>query len=331
MFSFYRFNGFFMEPDFVTENYQGIFTSFNTLEAYLATFKIAAITWISTLVFGFVLSYYFVFDIIAFRWKIFLFLLSVVPFWTSGVVRMISWIPFLSKEGLLNRALQGIGVIDEPLEFLLFSEFAVIVSYVHMYTLFMVAPLFNVMAKIDRSLIEAARDSGASSVQILINIIIPLCKPGIAIGSILRGRAGDGRFRLDPGVERRPGRARCSLSMRNPGGRAAISLRLRERGGPADRAAHDRRRDHERGRCEEAAMRQAQKVRRARGFIPRTIFFWLFMLFLYGPIMVITILSFQGPQGGLTFPMTGFSLHWFRDVIEPDLYRRLPAGPSAVR
>ena len=107
-----------------------------------------------------------------------------MPFWTSGVVRMISWIPFLGKEGLLNRALQGIGVIDDPLEFLLFSEFAVIVSYVHMYTLFMVAPLFNVMAKIDRSLIEAARDSGASAIQIFFNIIVPLCKPGIAIGTI---------------------------------------------------------------------------------------------------------------------------------------------------
>ena len=59
-----------------------------------------------------------------------------------------------------------------------------IVSYVHMYTLFMVAPLFNVMAKIDRSLIEAARDSGASAIQIFFNIIVPLCKPGIAIGTI---------------------------------------------------------------------------------------------------------------------------------------------------
>ena len=75
-------------------------------------------------------------------------------------------------------------MIDDPLEFLLFSEFAVIVSYVHMYTLFMVAPLFNVMAKIDRSLIEAARDSGASAIQIFFNIIVPLCKPGIAIGTI---------------------------------------------------------------------------------------------------------------------------------------------------
>jgi len=174
IFSFYKFNGFFMESDFVFENYIEMFTSINTLEVYLSTFRIAAITLVIT----------FVFHIISLRWKIFLFLLSVVPFWTSSVVRMISWVPFLGKEGIVNRALMGIGVVDEPLEFLLFSEFAVIVSYVHMYTLFMVAPLFNVMAKIDRSLIEAARECGASSLQILINIIFPLCKPGIAIGTI---------------------------------------------------------------------------------------------------------------------------------------------------
>ena len=184
IFSFYKFNGFFMEPDFVFENYIEMFTSINTLESYLSTFRITAITLVITFIFGFILSYYFVFHIISLRWKIFLFLLSVVPFWTSSVVRMISWVPFLGKEGIVNRALMGIGVVDEPLEFLLFSEFAVIVSYVHMYTLFMVAPLFNVMAKIDRSLIEAARECGASSLQILINIIFPLCKPGIAIGTI---------------------------------------------------------------------------------------------------------------------------------------------------
>ncbi len=184
IFSFYKFNGFFMESDFVTENYLDVFTSWNTLKNYAYTLKIAAITWALTLIIGFVLAYYFVFDIIALRWKIFLFLLSVVPFWTSGVIRMISWIPFLGKEGLLNQAILGIGLTDKPLEFLLFSDFAVVVSYVHMFTLFMVAPLFNVMARIDRSLIEAARDSGASGLQILFNIIIPLCKPGIAIGTI---------------------------------------------------------------------------------------------------------------------------------------------------
>ena len=184
IFSFYKYTGFFMVQDFVAENYVEVFASANTWVTYLATLKMVAITLALTFVFGFILAYYLVFDIVQFRWKIFLFLLTIVPFWTSGVIRMIAWIPFLGKEGLINQAIIGIGLSDRPLEFLLFSEFAVILSYVHMFTLFMAAPLFNVMAKIDRSLIEAARDAGASGIQLLFNIVIPLCKPGIAIGTI---------------------------------------------------------------------------------------------------------------------------------------------------
>jgi putative spermidine/putrescine transport system permease protein len=75
-------------------------------------------------------------------------------------------------------------VVKEPLEFLLFSDFAVILAMVHLYTLFMVVPIFNTLMRIDRSLIEAARDAGANGFQVLWNVIIPLAKPGIAIGSI---------------------------------------------------------------------------------------------------------------------------------------------------
>lgn len=76
-------------------------------------------------------------------------------------------------------------------------------------------------------------------------------------------------------------------------------------------------------------MRQVH-TRRARGFWPRTAFFWLFMIFLYGPIAVIMVLSFQGPTGGLTFPMQGVSLHWFKEVIEPSYIGdfRWPFGRS---
>ena len=147
------------------------------------TIRTVAITWAITLVLGFVLTYYLVFDVIRLRIKIFLFLLAVVPFWTSGVVRMIAWLPFLGKEGLINGSLMGLGITDEPLQFLLYSDFAVILSYVHVLTLFMVAPLFNVMARIDLRLIEAAKDQGAKGWQILLYIIIPLSRPGIAIGN----------------------------------------------------------------------------------------------------------------------------------------------------
>ena len=97
---------------------------------------------------------------------------------------MISWIPFLGRNGIANSTLIELGVINEPLEWLLFSDFAVVLAFVHLYTLFMVVPIFNTMMRIDKSLIEAARDAGASGFQILTNVIVPLTKPGIMIGSI---------------------------------------------------------------------------------------------------------------------------------------------------
>ena len=97
---------------------------------------------------------------------------------------MIAWIPVLGRNGLMNSLLIELGVIGEPLEWLLYSDFAVILAFVHLYTLFMLVPIFNSMMRIDKSIIEAAQDMGANSLQILINVIIPLCLPGIAIGTI---------------------------------------------------------------------------------------------------------------------------------------------------
>jgi putative spermidine/putrescine transport system permease protein len=107
-----------------------------------------------------------------------------VPFWTSNIIRMISWIPFLGRNGLLNQTLVQLGLVGEPLEFLLFSDFAVILAFVHLYTMFMVVPVFNSMVRIDRALIEAARDAGASPAQIVRHVVLPLTKPGLTIGSI---------------------------------------------------------------------------------------------------------------------------------------------------
>ena len=76
------------------------------------------------------------------------------------------------------------GIIDQPLEFLLFSDFAVVLTYVYLFTLFMLVPIFNSMVKISPSVIEAVKDSGASGSQILWYVIIPLSRSGIALGTI---------------------------------------------------------------------------------------------------------------------------------------------------
>ncbi|MEC7669425.1 MAG: ABC transporter permease [Pseudomonadota bacterium] len=182
--SFWRATEFSIIPAFVFENYEFLFGSSVTYRVFFNTFKYALITWAATLLIGFTVAYFLAFHIRTLRWQIALFLLCTIPFWTSNIIRMISWIPFLGRNGIANSTLISWGVIDEPLEWLLFSDFAVVLAFVHLYTLFMVVPIFNTMMRIDKSLIEAARDAGANGAQILWNVIIPLTKPGIMIGTI---------------------------------------------------------------------------------------------------------------------------------------------------
>ncbi|MFN7222958.1 MAG: ABC transporter permease [Paracoccaceae bacterium] len=182
--SFWSATEFSIVPDFSFDNYQFLFGSPVTYTVFLNTFKYAAITWAITLVLGFTIAYFLAFHVRSQTWQTALFLLCTIPFWTSNIIRMISWIPFLGRNGLANETLIDWGIVDAPLEWLLFSDFSVILAFVHLYTLFMVVPIFNTMMRIDRSLMEAANDAGASGFQTLVNVVIPLTKPGIMIGSI---------------------------------------------------------------------------------------------------------------------------------------------------
>ncbi len=190
--SFWDYNEYSIIPDFIFENYYYIFDGcFNfssglcvTLKTYLSTFYFCFLTWLFTLLIGFTIAYFLAFHVKSLEMQIALFLICTIPFWTSNVIRMVSWIPLLGRNGLFNNILLYFGIIDEPQDWFLYSSFSVILAFIHLYTLFMIVPIFNSMLRIDKSIIEAAYDSGANGYQILLNIIIPLCKPGIVIGSI---------------------------------------------------------------------------------------------------------------------------------------------------
>ncbi len=182
--SFWEFDGIAVYPAFTWDNYAEVLSSVVTLKLFLATLKYALLTLVATTIIGFTCSYFLVFHVRNLRYQIALFLLCTIPFWTSNVIRMVSWIPFLGREGLFNSLLLQAGIIDRPLDILLYSDFAVVLTYIHLFTLFMIVPIFNSMAKINPDVIEAARDAGANSWQILWGVIIPLSKTGIALGSI---------------------------------------------------------------------------------------------------------------------------------------------------
>ncbi|ATN32619.1 ABC transporter permease [Rhizobium sp. ACO-34A] len=182
--SFWDYDFAQMYPDFVTFNYAETLGSWVTWKTYLNTLKFALIVWAITVFIGFWVAYFLAFHIRTTTMQMVLFLVCTVPFLTSNIIRMISWIPVLGRNGLVNSGLIGTGIISKPIEWLLYSDFAVVLAMVHLYTLFMVTPIFNTMMRIDRALVEAARDAGASGRQILTNVIIPLSKPGMAIGTI---------------------------------------------------------------------------------------------------------------------------------------------------
>jgi putative spermidine/putrescine transport system permease protein len=161
-----------------------VFTEAVTWDTYLSTLKFCLIVWAITLVLGFAVAYFLAFYVRTLTWQMTLFLVCTIPFWTSNVIRMISWIPLLGREGVVNRALLGAGAVERPLDWLLYSEFSVVLAFVHLYTLFVVVPVFNSLMRIDRRLVEAARDAGASGRQVLLHVVLPLSKPGLAIGAI---------------------------------------------------------------------------------------------------------------------------------------------------
>ena len=191
MVSFWDYNQYEMLPGFTFKNYFAVFEDCLspgelcvTFKTYLSTFKFCLLVWLLTLLIGFTVSYFLAFHVKSGSVQVVLFVLCTIPFWTSNVIRMIAWVPLLGRNGLVNQALTGVGAVDQPVEWLLFSDFSVVLAFVHLFTTFMIVPIFNSMMRIDRSLIEAASDSGASAWQTLWNVIVPLCRSGIIIGSI---------------------------------------------------------------------------------------------------------------------------------------------------
>jgi putative spermidine/putrescine transport system permease protein len=181
--SFWRATDYELIPAFTWQNYLDVFNE-TTVRTYLSTLKFCFLVWLVTLLIGFAVAYFLAFHVRSVGAQTLLFILCTVPFWTSNVIRMISWVPLLGRNGLINQGLQAINVIDSPIEWLLFSDFSVVLAFVHLYTMFMIVPIFNSMMRIDRALIEAARDSGASGWQTVWNVVMPLSRTGIIIGSI---------------------------------------------------------------------------------------------------------------------------------------------------
>jgi ABC-type spermidine/putrescine transport system permease subunit I len=157
-------------------------TKIQNTQAFKNTTIIASLTTVTAAVVGFPIAYY----IARFggKYKNQLAALVIIPFWTNYVVRIYGWRIFLSQDGILNKFLLGVGVINEPLTFILNSQFSIWFGLVYLWLPFMILPLYSTLDNIEDYLIEAAYDLGASRWKVFTRIVLPLSIPGLVAGTI---------------------------------------------------------------------------------------------------------------------------------------------------
>ena len=171
---------FFSQLDF--ENF-----TFLTLDplyytAYLSSLKIATISTLLTLAVAFPMAYGMARA--PEEWRATLMMLVILPFWTSFLIRVYSWMGILGKEGFLNMILMWLGIIDEPLT-ILNTNTAVYIGIVYTYLPFMILPIYSTLEKLDLSLIEAAEDLGCTRTAAFWLVTVPLSVPGVVAGCFL--------------------------------------------------------------------------------------------------------------------------------------------------
>lgn len=152
------------------------------LTILLNSLKISVLTTIICLILGYPFAYFIAMSPKKIRGL--LMLLMILPFWTNSLVRTYAWIILLRTEGIINNVLLHLGVLSAPVQ-MLYNDSAVLIGMVYVLLPFMVLPLYTSIEKLDRSLLEAANDLGASPLQAFLHVTLPLTKPGIFAGSIL--------------------------------------------------------------------------------------------------------------------------------------------------
>jgi putrescine transport system permease protein len=164
------------------DNYRFLFADDLYLVSYLKSLRIAFISTLMCLLLGYPIAY----AIARARhpWRNALLLLIVLPFWTSFLLRVYAWMGVLSDHGLINGLLLWLGIIGRPLK-ILYTDTAVYLGILYSYLPFMVLPLYASLERMDRTLLEAAEDLGATPWNAFRDITLPLSLPGIIAGSLL--------------------------------------------------------------------------------------------------------------------------------------------------
>ncbi len=167
------------DPDFTLANFRTVFGHDLYLRTFVRTFRLSATVALLALVMGFPVAW--LMSRVRGFWAAVIAGCVIFPLWTSVLVRSFSWTILLSRNGIINETLIGLGIIDAPLR-LLYTDLAVVVAMTHVMLPFMILPIYSVLKDVPVELMQAARGSGASDFAAFRTVLLPLALPGIAAG-----------------------------------------------------------------------------------------------------------------------------------------------------
>lgn len=181
-------------PGVSLDNFIRVFTVDPYLGVILKSARIGLMTAVFSAIVAYPLAFFLAFHVRSSRFKFLIYLLVIVPWWASYLVKAYAWKTILGSGGILNVALQKIGLTDEPVRIFLYNEFSVVMTLTYIFTPFAVLSIYAQLERIPTSLIEAARNLGADGWMIFSRIILPISVPGIVAGSIITFSLAFGDF-----------------------------------------------------------------------------------------------------------------------------------------
>lgn len=181
--SFWKSSIFGTTPTWNVDNYAKFFSDRLYISVLLTTLKIAALTTLICLAITYPVAW-FLAQLRPLQ-KVLCLVAVFLPFWVSYIIRTFIWLPILGRNGVINNTLGALGVVDRPVDWLLYSEVAVYVGLAYVYLLYMLLPIFLSIDRLDRRLLEASQDLGASAFKTFIRVVVPLTWPGVLSGMVM--------------------------------------------------------------------------------------------------------------------------------------------------
>jgi len=320
VYSFWTQDYVSIDKTFTLLNYQTFFDKWIYGKLLLRSIWMSVTVTLITIMLAYPVAYFLAFRV---RKNIMTWLILInLPFWTSYLLRVLAWKIMLGNNGVINSSLEGLGFIQAPLEFLLYSKFAVILTLVHAWAAFAILPIYLSLSKIDHSLLEAAADLGESPVRTFLRVTLPLSMPGVIAAAVIQfipvvadyvtpmmvgppngmiGQIIAAQFLV---VNNMPLGAALTIIMMITVTAVALSfVWLAQRG------------TVKRREMEVVPAGSDSSITSKRRFSPLLIYVIFYLMFLYIPSMMLPIFSFNDSIQ-MALPLEGFTSKWYAGIPE---------------